>query len=367
MAYGNFRYLDNYNGFLPKLTGQVVSFVRDPDEFALNEYCQFVKTPAKHGAYQQISADDFVRITSVNDDVWEDATPWDKNARNQISQRMISFRCQRRAQSAVMGYQAIEQTDGWKPNVAANKQVISLTMTAMTQRVATLLTTSTNWTNGGGGSFTANALNGGAGNLVNAGSDPALPNYNAIWKTITGALSRINLLTNGTVKLKDLRFLVGPGLAIPMSQTPEMVEYCRSSPEALKILENGLDPQYNQWGLPRSYKGAKFIVEDSPIVTSALPADGTETTVSDPFSSTASRRFIFPKDQMIVLSRVGALESSAVGGPNFSTVQIYYLNERMEVEGFNDPKNRLFETRVVVDQQEIIAAPISGLEITACQ
>ena len=368
MATPNFNFLNAYNGYLPRLTGQVIAFAQTPEAFSLNQYVQFVQTNFTNGAYQELGRDEYVRVVNVTNDLWEDGSPSDKNDPLKITQRMIPFTTQRRQRSAYIGYKAIEQCEGWKPKVAHTAAATMQTMTAMTQRVATLLTSSANWN---GQSADANVLNNGAGNWANASADPASPNYNAIWKTITGVLQRINLLTNNQVKLGDLRFIVNPNLATIMSQTPELVEYCRSSPDAKKILESGLDSQFNNWGLPMSYKGAKFVVEEAGIVTSnqAVDASGDvlEQGVNNPASNTAARRFIFPNNQCTVVSRVGALEGEASGGPNFSTVQIYYYKKRLEVEGFNNAEERFFRTRVTVDQIETLAAPVSGYQITNTQ
>ncbi len=360
------RYLSAYNGYLPEATGQVIAFAQKPDSFSLNEYCQFYETPTSIAAYQQLSRDAFVRVASVNEDVWEDGDTRPTGQDRQVKQVFIPFKTQRRERGTTLGYKAIEQTVGWKPKVTHQDVCLMQTMTAMTQRVVTLLTTAANWS---GQTATATALNGGAGVWVNnpGGSDPTSPTYYAILKTLQRAHAFIHLLTNGAVKQKDLCFIVSPILAMDMAVTPEINEYCRSSPAAREILENGLDAQFNMWGLPRLYRGFKLVVEDAPIVTAIDTANEAEVTVTDVTSTTASRRYIFPSDQCVVVSRVGALEGNVTGGPNFSTVQIPYYEKRMEVEGFNDTENRRFRTSVVVDQAEVLAAPVSGYQITGCR
>lgn len=356
------RYLSAYDGYLPEATGQVIAFAQKESAFSLNEYVQFYETQYSVATYQQLSRDGFVRVASVNEDVWEDGDTRPTGNDRQVKHVFIPFKTQRRERGTMIGHKAIEQTQGWKPKVTFQDVALSQTMTAMTQRVVTLLTTTANWS---GQQADANALNGGFGNWVNATSDPASPNYYAILKTLQKVSLFVHLLTNGAVKPSALKFIVNPALAAAMAVTPEINEYCRSSPAALQITEKGLGGERNQMsGLPKFYRGFEFVIEDAPIVTAIDTATEAEETVSDVTSTTATRRYIMPYNQCICVSRVGALEGEVTGAPNFSTVQIPYYRRRMEVEGFNDVENRRFRTSVVVDQAEVLAAPVAGFEIT---
>ena len=174
----------------------------------------------------------------------------------------------------------------------------------------------------------------------------------------------------GVVQPTDLRVIVGPDDAILISQAPELVDYVKQQPSAVQLVEGGWDPQYTKWGLPRSYKGFEFVVEDSPIVD-VNPNVATLTNVADPLhppeatvtTGAPGRHYMWPKGTAIMCSRVGALEGE-YGAPSFSTIQVFHYGGLLEVKAFDDPQNERVKGRVQEYYIEKIVSNVSGYRIT---
>lgn len=361
MALPSMRYLNSLNGYLPELTGQVIAFVSTPEEFSVNSYVQYVMSENENAAYQEIARDEFVRVQNIDQDVWAPGAKRPDPDQSKLAHRMIPFRTQQRSRGSPVSYREIEQAVNWKPKEAYSRKDVMQTKTAETQRVMTLLENPANWV---GSSASANTLNGGFGGWKNASADPNSPNYLAIFKTLVQVSIIINLNTNKMVKGSDLVFIIDPNSAAMIAQTPELQDYVKQSYSSYEILKDGFDPQFEMFGVPRRYRSFRFQVEDAPIVTSnALESAADVPNLTAPADQTQARHFIKAPSTCLCVSRPGKLEGT-MGGPNFSTVQIYYYRKRMEVKGFNDEKNELWEQFVSLNQVEVLAAPISGFQIT---
>lgn len=370
MANPTLRYLSGSDGFLPGPTGQVIAYVRRESEFPLNKYVQYVPTEYPYGVYAVLGRDQFVRVPNDERWAWEDGDARPEGEWNKIPFVWADFRTYRRTYPWSIGYKSLQTTTkygSWMPKPAHMAMAISQAMTNRTNRVAKLLQTSSNWPSTNTG--TANSINGGAGMWSTASDDPTSPNYLAIYKTLVGAAQNINLLTNGKVNPTDLLTIVSPGLAKTMSETGEIVNYCRESPAAREILEKGYDPQYTLWGLPTTYKGFKFIVENTPYVN-INPNVGTmsataATQIPEAALGTSGRQYAWQDSTAAMVSRIGGIDGDA-GTPSFSTVQLYHYRGLLEVEARDDTWNRRVDGSVTEDYKEVIAAAFAGYNITSC-
>jgi len=63
------------------------------------------------------------------------------------------------------------------------------------------------------------------------------------------------------------------------------------------------------------------------------------------------------------VARPGSLDGE-YGGPSFSTVQIYHYGGLLEVEAFDDPKNRRVEGHCSEDLTVKVASSVSGFLVT---
>lgn len=349
------RFLSGSNGFVPEATGQVIAFIRKPDEFPLNEYVQYVPTQKVVGLYARLGRDQMARRVADEEFAWEDGDELPMGEHQKVPFEWTEFRTYRRAYPWTLGYQSIEQATGWKPEKVHADSALSQCMTNRTKRVVDLIEASGNW---GTNFATANTLNGGAGNWDTASDDPASPNFEAIYKSLIEAARRIHLATNGKVKVNDMRLVVSPGLAIKMSQAPEIINYVRETPDAMKIIENGLSMDNNLWGLPKRYRGFRVVVEDTPLVTeSAKLSSGSLA------EATANRVYAKADTSAVLLSRPGGLDGT-YGAPSFSTVQIYHHKGLMEVRAFDDAVNERVRGAVVENIKEVVAAGVAGFLIT---
>lgn len=367
MATQALRYLSQSDGFIPQATGQVIAFVRKESEFALNRYVQYVPTPATVGLYAVLGRDDFVRVTGDERYAWEDGDDRPTGESEKLSFQYVPFRTFRRDYPWRIGYMALEQTakhGSWDPKPAHMDKAISQCMTNRTYRIQQLVQTSGNWPSTN--KAAANTLNGGAGYLTTGSDDPASSNYLAIFKTLSAAAQRIHLLTNGKVKPNKTRTLVSPALALKIAQTSEIQNYCRESPVSKQLLEEGFDPQYEMWGLPKSYKGFQFVVEDAPFVNTqpnVTTNSGTEGQVPEASLGTTGRQYIFQDTSVVMLSQPSGLDGE-YSAPSFSTVQLYHYKGLAQVSAFEDTKHERVDGHVTENIKEVLAAPFSGFYIS---
>lgn len=352
----NLSYAGQFSGYLPQATGQVVAFVRKREDFALNDYIQWVPTEATLGTYTVLERDQFVRVVNSGDqNRWEDGDerPRHDAAHNKIRFKLEEFRTYRNDYGWTLGYKTLEQTKLFKLKPAHMDMAISQSMTDLCQRIWTTLQTASTW---GSNTADANALNGGKGKWSDASDDPSnAGHYNAILLTLQNAAQRINIATNGKVKPTDLRVVVNPEAAIAIAASAEMRNYCRESPAAREILEKGLDPQFQLWGLPSTYNGYKFVVEDAVVVNEYPKEGGTE--------ATANRTYVKNKAEAIIVSRPGSLDGE-YGARTFSTVQVYHYGAITQVEAFDDPRNRRVEGHVSTDLAVVVPAAVAGFRVT---
>ncbi len=71
-----------------------------------------------------------------------------------------------------------------------------------------------------------------------------------------------------------------------------------------------------------------------------------------------------PDQQVLVASRPGGL-IGVEGSPDFSTLGLFWFEDEMTLETFNDAKNRLIEGHVVENTDEQVLSPLSGYLLTS--
>src|SRR5678816_921665 len=194
----NLAHVGGFNGYLPTLTGQVISYARKPSKWPLNNYVQYVPSKKSNGAYVQLGVDAFVRAVTDEEDAWEDGDDRTQMGEyNKIPYKMIPFRTMRRNTAWQLGEKAVEETDAFKLKPAHVDMATSVRMTKRTNKVIKFLETSANWpaTN----VATANSLNNGLGTWNLGSADPNSGNYLTIYSTLVEVARRINLATNAVV------------------------------------------------------------------------------------------------------------------------------------------------------------------------
>lgn len=339
-----------YNGFIPQLTGQMISYIRDPSKFKLNKYVQYIEAPQPVGVYMRIDRDQPNRIVADADHLWADGADRPTGDWNQIRFEEVDFRCKRRNYAWRLGNIAIRSAkDSWKPKEQSVGMVASQAMVNRTNRIWDLLDTSTNWA---GNTDTANNLNNGAGRWDTASGQSGDPHFLAIKKALLKAALKVNLMTNAQVTPDDLVLVISPDAAMAMATTDEIHTYVKYGPFSREMLE-GSNNKNALWGLPPALYGFELIVEDCPIVTSRPTAADTAHT------TTSSRAYIKNATSACLMSRKGGINGN-YGAPSFSTVQLYWYGWEMAVTQFDDPKNERVDGHVTDMFAEVLAAPLAG-------
>lgn len=348
-------------GFMPVATGQVIQYIRDPKEFPLNKYAQFVETPSPNGAYAYVDPDQPVRIVNDAEYAWEDGDARPDNNANQLRYEWVPFRTYRRNYAWKLGDQAVDlskKLNKMDPIASHSGMVASQAMTNRTNRVVNLLQTTSGW---GANTADCNVINGGYGNWANASSDPASPNYLAIKRSLGNACKVIRLATNGMVKRKNLKLVLSLGLAEIMADTSEMFDYIKYGPFS-QGAQRGEDRDMDEdGGLPPKIYGIEVCIEDSPLVNVVPNAAGTLASIS-----TGQRAYAKNDTTAVLLSRVGGIEGT-YGAPSFSTLQIYFFGPPMQVAQFHDKENERIKGHVSENFYEVLAAPASGFLFQNCR
>lgn len=351
--------LSAFNGFVPRATGQVISYIRNPDEFPVNNYVQYLESDQTQGYYFVIDRDTPSRVVTDEEYAWEDGDERPVTPYNGLSFAIQNFVTQRRNVSTVLGDQAVAMADdAWAALEHHVGSIAQTIVTLRTKRVVNLLTTASNWN--GINVADANQLNNGAGTWDKASDDPSSPYFNAIKKTLLAAKRQIVISTRGFVQRKDLMLMISPDLAQIMANTAEIHAYLKSSPFSMGVIE-GKEPNIvDDWGLPPTLYGFKLIIEDTTIVNDRPTATGG---VGSGASTNAN--FLMPTTSAVIMSRKGGIDGQ-YGSPSFSTVQVYWYEYLMSIFAWHEPRN----ARTLVDASEqyaeILAAPESGFLVTNC-
>lgn len=335
----------NTNTFIPSFeaTGQIIGYTRDPAEYRVNSYLQIIPVREKsEGFYLYLDPNAAARIGKPQDWIWPDNAEAPVGNENQFPFEFKPYKTERYSFPFALGNKAVAQAS-WDI-VAHYAQAVSMQlMLQRTDMVASLLQTAGNWA---GQTATAASLGAGAGLWATSSNTPGDANYLNIKRTINKALIEISKATNGRVRAKDLRLIIGPDVANAMSLTGEIHDYVKSSPFALAQIRGDSPNQNGEYALPSQLYSLELIVEDATKVTSKKNA------------STTTRSFLWSGSGAVIVARPGALVGVA-GAPSFSTVQMFSYEE-MTVETKADTDNRRTQGRVVDDFDMRLTAPASG-------
>ena len=354
----NSRYLAPNITHLPIATGTIVGYVRDPKEFALNDYVQLVETKSVNGMYYTVDHDHPARMLKRSEFVWQPGADAPQGNTNLGTFVMTDFVCEQLAFPFTVSEIAVEQAKefaGWDPLTYEAKSMAQQAMTLRTNDVwssnGTLnLDNSANWPAANTGS--AATLSGvGGGTWANSTS-----NTQVIKKSLLGAARVINQITNGVVKPSDLVCVISPTDAISIAASAEVVDFVKQQAGAQKLLTDTWGNPNEMWGLPEQLYGIRFRVENTAYVTT-LPVDGG-------FSATAGTRAYAKADgNAVLLARPGGI-AAPFGARSFCTVQIYFHKYDLAVEAMYEPWHKLHRGRVIDYRAIITPALSSGYDIT---
>ena len=344
MAYG---YPSGSSTFIPSFEAShlVVSATRDPGQFKLARYMQYLPVDERVFYYLKLDLDEPARVVTTQEYQWAPG----QTAPTEGNLGPFTF-----VQAATTKYafpwilpdEAVEQA-AWDIRASQMGIIQQKVMTARTIQVQTLLQTASNWptTN----TALANQLNGGAGKWQTASDDPASAYFLAIRKTIVAAMTASILYTNATMKWEDFMMVISPPMANLMGNTAEIYNYVKGSPDAQgRQMGNKTNGEFNA---PPEYANVKLVVEDAVRVT-------TRPNVAAGFGATATRGWVWQDAQPVLTARRGGLVAQ-YGGNALATCQAYFYREA-QVYSKSDPDNERQMGRVVDDYVVLLPFPQSG-------
>lgn len=321
----------------------VIDYARNLKKFAVGEYTQVIPVKKMAGYFQKMTVEEAGRIlhTDLRNFVWYDGQPAPEGNDGLESFEFDPFRCKRYAYPFLLGDLTVDQAS-W--NVLAQTASVKArqAMTARTQLAVTELTTSGNYA--ADHVIDVTAITGNTGNWVNSTTA-----RQDIKRTIVTASEKILDDTLAGVELDDLVLVINSALAGGLSETQEIVDYIKGSPDALAQVRGELPGRNTMYGLPDKLYGLPLIIEKTRKVTSKKGA-------------TTVRSQIMPTATPFISARPGGLVGVA-DAPNFSTCVCFALEE-MTVETLRDANNRRSMGRVVENLVYKLVAPASGVLLT---
>lgn len=349
------------NLFNAEATGQVVGFLRKASKYKLMEYCQLVKSTRTGGdgkpvcLFVTLDPDAPVRVVTDQEYAWPDNSDAPEGAGALTNFTTTEVRMFRRAYPYRLSEQVVDTAQFLKPMPIEREIALNKAMVNKTQRIWSLLDTSSNW---GANTADCSVINGGRGKWSTASSTEGSPYYLAIKRSITAAVKAVNLATNGMVQCEDLKMVISPDLAEAGANSGEITDYLKGSVHA-KAVQDGKERFKNsQYGFPDAYAGVEICVEDGVRVSERPNAAGT--------AATANRAYIKDGTKACLVSRKGGLDG-VEGSPTFSTVQIYYYKYEMAVEQRYDAWQKRHDGRILEQYKEVLASSRSGYLITGCR
>lgn len=354
------------NGYLPVATGQVISFILRPDEFeTLNAIVQYTPSDLPTGVYAKLDRDTGVRISNEDQFLWADGTDLPSAAFFTSRFTTDNFTTVRRAYPWFVGGQAERNARLWKPKLTHMMEAISMCLTLRLKRMIRLLETAGSWA---GNTQTATALGGGkwnAGTVANPYFSIGLLN----------AAAKINLATNGKIKINQLVCVLNVNDAILISRTAEILDFMKGSVHTQQMIKDPFGQVNAQWGLPDYYMGVKIHVSTEVNVTENMNQTGNE--------ATTTRGRVKSSGSAIIVCRPGSMQNE-MGEKSYSTVQVFhYPSVKAAAEGKDggetknggagllevkqkfDGWHEKHEGAVVEQTGEKVAAPLSGYLVTA--
>lgn len=361
---GNAQFPSGTNTYIPSFdaTGQlVVSFSRNPKDFALNKYITITPVKKSSGYYLKLNAEQAARVAydSLKDHVWHDGNDAPHGEWNNEKFEWLNFNTQRYVFPFRLGYKAVDQAD-WK--IVASYSAINAQQ-AMTARVVKvwdkLQTAAKTVANGGteeitvqsctesGNAFTSGVgLNKGDSGDINGSTAAKGP---ILKQALNKVAIDLNKATLGACGPKEMCIIINPTTADAISRSKELHTYLKESPVALAQIRGDSDSINGKYGLPDKLYGYDIIIEDVVQVKNKKGA-------------TRTTGYVCPDNEAWVLARPGDLVGFE-GSPSFSTVHLFAYEE-MTVEQKDDPDNRRINARIVEDYGVEIVAPITAFKFT---
>ncbi|HWA97910.1 MAG TPA: hypothetical protein VG713_05435 [Pirellulales bacterium] len=318
----------------------VIDFARNVNKFAVNLYTQVVPVKKIAGYYLLMTVEEAGRLlySDLRNFVWYDGDEAPSGVDGTESFAWMPFKALRYAYPVQLGDLAIDQAS-WNILMGHTSIKCRQAMTARTQLAITTLTTTGNYDSSHVMDVTG--ISGNSGNW--AQSTTARQD---VKRSLITAAEKILDDTLGAVELDDLIVVINSALAGQLSETQEIVDHVKGSPDALAQVRGELPGRNTMYGLPDKLYGFPVVVEKTRKVTTRKGA-------------TTARSQVLPTATPFMCSRPGGLVGVA-DAPNFSTC-VCLAQEEMTVETLRDTNNRRTRARVVENLVYKLVAPASGV------
>jgi hypothetical protein len=330
-------------------TGQIIAFVRDPNKFMLNNYCEFRPATMMQGLYLYLDGDQAARVPADGEYDFADGARRPEGQDELAQFRFAPYFCNRKNYPYTLGNMTRAQCP-WNLEAAQAAFAMQKAITLRTWRVVTMLETPANWL---GNTGDMNVINGNSGYI-----DTADTTNLAIRKMVNQVVLDIQLGTNGMVTENDLRQVMSPTVAAAAGQSHEMADYVKSSVWAKSTLEGNLFNRNRPYNLPPVLYGVETVVENAVRVSSRKGA------------ATVAKGFI--KDSVtpsvVFCAKIKGLPGDQVGPfptPNFSTFQIFHYGGLLKLVTWTDTRNERLEGWCEEVFDEKIVAPLAGYLVTS--
>lgn len=324
-----------------------VNFSRNPKDFALNKYVQL--QPAKNmvGYYRKRTLEQAGRIVNANlrEFAWADNADMPRGNAHE-SDQYLAYRCERFAYPEQVG----DLASGQAAYDLFDEYEKQLAQQAMTARTVKVLAKATDTANYSSSHYSAVAsISGNTGNW--AASTTARQD---IKRSLNTAANTILKDTLAAVDVKDLVLVMSPGCAMQISQSQELVDHIKGSPEALAQIRGELPGENAMFGLPNRLYGYPVVIEKTVKVTSRKGA-------------TLANSYVLSDATPFMVSRPGSLIGIA-GAPTFSTLVVFTYEQGggdFEVKREHDNWNAYTRLAVVDNFAAEVVAPVSGFLFTS--
>ncbi len=317
-----------------------VDFARNINKFAVNKYTQVVPVEKVAGYYLEMTVEEAGRLlySDLRNFVWYDGQAAPEGNEGTESFEYKPFETTRYNYPFLLGDLTISQAT-W--NILAQHSSIKSrqAMTGRTQLAITTITDATNYP--ADHVLDVPTISGNMGNWPDSTTA-----RQDIKRSLNTASEKILDDTLAAIELDDLIVVISSELAARISESQEIVDYIKGSPEALAQIKGELPGENSMYGLPNKLYGFPIVVEKTRKVTSRKGA-------------TAVRAPVLASPTPFMVARPGGLVGVA-DAPNFSTC-VCFAEEEMTVETQREANNRRTTGRVVENLVYKVVAPASGV------
>lgn len=342
------------NTFVPsaEATGNmIVDFSRNVADFAINKWLYMVPVTKSVGYYTKMGLGQAARVLQSDgkDFLWAKGNDAPEFRDETENFEFLAYQTSRYTKGFRIDSDAAKQAS-WDILAQHARITAQRMITLRTLLAATVVQTAGNWPTANTSDVTS--ISGVVGKW-----DQSTTARLDIKKSLHYGLNIIRLATNGVVKGTDIKLVISPTCALAISQTQEIADFIKGSPDALAYLKGNLGPNA-QFGLPEILYGVSLVIED------AVRESGRK-------GGTSSKGYVWDSDKPALLYRAGGSKESGgqVGptdsneAPTFSTVTMF-MKEEMTVESKSDTDNRVEKGRVTEEYSTVLTAGVSGFLFT---